>query len=107
LWIVGDDGHEDVLSFAALSERSNRVANWLESLGARRGDRLLLMLGNEVALWELMLGCIKAGVVLIPATSLLSRDDLIDRLDRGQVRLIVAGPASTAKFDGLGEGLLR
>lgn len=104
LWIVGDDGQEDVLSFAALSERSNRVANWLESLGARRGDRLLLMLGNEVALWELMLGCIKAGVVLIPATSLLSRDDLIDRLDRGQVRFIVAGPANTAKFDGLGEG---
>jgi acetyl-CoA synthetase len=107
LWIVGDDGREQVMSFQALSERSNRVANWLESLGARRGDRLLLMLGNEVALWELMLGCIKAGVVLIPATSLLSRDDLVDRLERGQVRFIVAGPASTAKFDGLGEGLTR
>ena len=107
LWIVGDDGREDVVSFAALVERSNRVANWLESLGAQRGDRLLLMLGNEVALWELMLGCIKAGVVLIPATSLLSRDDLVDRLERGQVRFIVAGPASTAKFDGLGAGLVR
>ncbi|MCU0774413.1 MAG: AMP-binding protein, partial [Ideonella sp.] len=107
LWIVGDDGREQVMSFQALSERSNRVANWLESLGARRGDRLLLMLGNEVALWELMLGCIKAGIVLIPATSLLSRDDLADRLERGQVRFIVAGPASSAKFDGLGDGLTR
>jgi acetyl-CoA synthetase len=107
LWIVDDNGQEQRRSFAELAERSNRVANWLESLGARRGDRLLLMLGNEVALWELMLGCIKAGVVLIPATSLLSRDDLVDRLDRGQVRFIVAGPASAPKFDGLGVGLVR
>jgi acetyl-CoA synthetase len=107
LWIVGDDGREQVMSFAALSERSNRVANWLESLGAHRGDRLLLMIGNEVALWELMLACIKTGVVMIPATSLLSRDDLADRLERGQVRFIVTGASSTAKFDGLGSGLVR
>jgi acetyl-CoA synthetase len=108
LWIVGDDGSEQVRSFSALAQRSNRVANWLESLGAQRGDRLLLMLGNEVALWELMLGCIKAGVVMIPATSLLTRDDLADRLERGQVRFVVAGPPSAGKFDGLGDaGLVR
>ncbi|HMM86940.1 AMP-binding protein [Azohydromonas sp.] len=101
LWIVGDDGSEAKLSFAELAARSNRVANWLASLGITRGDRVLLMLGNEVPLWELMLACIKIGAVMIPATALLSRDDLIDRFARGRVRAVVTGSANTSKFDGL------
>jgi acetyl-CoA synthetase len=107
LWIVHDDGREDVRSFAQLSARSAQVANWLESLGLQRGDPVLLMLGNELALWELMLACIKAGLVMIPATTLLSRDDLVDRLERGQVKAVVCNPSQAAKFDGLAEGLVR
>ncbi len=101
LVIVGDDGARTQLSFAELSARSNRVANWLESLGLARGDRVLLMLGNEAPLWELMLACIKIGAVMIPATTLLARDDLIDRFERGRVRAVVAGGAHAARFDGL------
>ncbi len=101
LWIVGDDGQEQKVSFAQMAERSSRVANWLESLGVVRGDHVLLMLGNEVPLWELMLACIKIGAVMIPATQLLSRDDLIDRFERGRVRVVVTSSAHTAKFDGL------
>ena len=101
LWIVGDDGSEQKISFAQMAERSARVANWLESLGVARGDRVLLMLGNEVPLWELMLACIKIGAVMIPATQLLSRDDLIDRFQRGRVRAVVTTPAHATKFDGL------
>ncbi len=101
LWIVADDGSEQKVTFAEMAARSNRVANWLEGLGVARGDRVLLMLGNEVPLWELMLACIKIGAVMIPATLLLSRDDLIDRFERGRVRAVVTTPAHTGKFDGL------
>ena len=101
LWIVDEHGAEQKVSFAQMAERSARVANWLESLGVARGDRVLLMLGNEVPLWELMLACIKIGAVMIPATQLLSRDDLIDRFERGRVRVVVTTSAHTAKFDGL------
>ena len=101
LWIVADDGSEQKVSFAQMAERSARVANWLESLGVARGDRVLLMLGNEVPLWELMLACIKIGAVMIPATALLSRDDLIDRFQRGRVRAVVTNIAHATKFDGL------
>ncbi|RIK97522.1 MAG: AMP-dependent synthetase [Burkholderiales bacterium] len=101
LWIVEDDGSEARRSFAELSERSNRVANWLESLGVRRGDRVLLMLGNEVALWETMLACIKVGAVMIPATNLLTRDDLADRLERGRVAHIVTRSANADRFEGI------
>lgn len=98
LWIVNEGGGEQKLSFAELSERSNRVANYLRGLGVKRGDRMLLMLGNVVPLWEAMLAAIKLGAVVIPATTLLTRDDLIDRFARGRARHVIAGADNAAKF---------
>src|ERR1700690_3098537 len=84
LWIVdGDSGRETKLSFEVLSRRSNQVANFLRAQGLRRGDHLLLLLGNVVPLWETMLAAIKLGVVVIPATTLLTPDELRDRLQPG------------------------
>jgi acetyl-CoA synthetase len=103
LWIVdaGSD-RETKLSFAALSRRSNQVANFLRAQGLRRGDHLLLLLGNVVPLWETMLAAMKLGVVVIPATTLLTPDELRDRLDRGRARAVVATQDQVAKFAGLG-----
>src|SRR5215470_12268227 len=89
LWIVDESGAEDKLSYAELARRSNQVANYLRSLGAQRGDRILLMLPNEVALWEVMLAAMKIGAVTIPATMLLAHDDIVDRIERGRVRHVV------------------
>jgi acetyl-CoA synthetase len=86
LWIVEDSGEERRFSFAQMSARSNQVANWLRELGVQRGDRALVMLGNEVALWETMLATIKLGTVLIPCSNLLTPEDLRDRMTRGEVR---------------------
>jgi acetyl-CoA synthetase len=102
LWIVDESGEEQKLSFAQLSVRSAQVANWLRSRGVRRGHRVLVMLNNEVALWEAMLACVKLGAVLIPSSNLLTPDDLRDRLDRGEVRHVIVGAANTSKFAGLG-----
>lgn len=89
LWIVEEDGSQKVLSFGQLSERSSQVANYLRQLGVKRGDCILLMMGNEVPLWELMLAAIKLGAVLSPATTLLNKADLIDRIGRGNVKVVV------------------
>ena len=107
LWIVEESGEERRLSFAALAARSNQVANWLRAQRVQRGDHLLLMLGNEVALWEVMLAAIKLGVVLIPTAGLLARDDLRDRITRGAVRHIVTGSANAPKIDALGGDFTR
>ena len=101
LWIIEEDGSEAKLSFAEMSARSNRVANWLRKQGVKRGERILIMLGNEVPLWETMLAAIKLGAVVIPATTLLTPDDLVDRVERGQVRHVVIGKAHTDKFESL------
>lgn len=100
LWIVEQDGSESKCSFAQMSVRSNQVANWLRAQGVSRGDRILVMLGNEVPLWETMLAAIKLGAVVIPATTLLTPDDLDDRIERGGVKHAVIGHAHVDKFEG-------
>src|ERR1700722_16157799 len=109
LWIVdAGSNRETKLSFAALSQRSNQVANFLRAQGLKRGDHLLLLLGNVVPLWETMLAAMKLGVLGIPATTLLTPDELHDRLDRGHARVVVATQDQIGKFAGLGsEGLVR
>src|SRR5215831_6330200 len=54
LRILSDGDAAAQLSYGELATRSNQVANWLSELGARRGDRLLLMLGNIAPLWEVI-----------------------------------------------------
>jgi acetyl-CoA synthetase len=102
LWIVdAASGVETKLTFAALSRRSNQVANDLRSRGLKRGDHLLLLLGNVVPLWETMLAAMKLGLVVIPATTLLTPDELQDRLDRGRAKAVVASEDQVAKFGAL------
>ena len=98
LWVVEEGGSEQKLSFAELSERSNRVANYLRELGVERGDRLILMLGNQVELWETLLAAMKLGAVVIPATTLLGPTDVADRVERGGARHVVTGAVDAEKF---------
>ncbi len=105
LKIVGDGAGS--ATFAELSERSNRVANGLRTLGVKRGERILIMLGNVVPLWEMMLAAMKLGAVTIPASTLLTPNDLKDRFERGRVRHLIANAADASKFDGLDPSVTR
>lgn len=98
LVIVEPDGTSVRRSYAELSQRSNQVANWLRTQGARRGDRMIVMLGNQVELWETMLAGMKLGIILIPTTTQMGPADLQDRVARGQARWAVAGSSDIGKF---------
>ena len=99
LWIVAQDGSERKVTFAEMAERSDRVATWLASLGVGKGDRVILMLGNQVELWEAMLAVAKLGAVIMPTTGALGSADLTDRISRGNAGYVVANAADTSKFD--------
>src|SRR4051812_16019360 len=107
LRLVRDGAEDVVLSFAQLSARSGQVANRLRALGARRGDRLLLMLSNVVPLWETLLGAMKVGLVVVPATPQLGPSDLADRFTRGAIRHVVTDGEGAEKVDDLARECTR
>ncbi|HEY7391574.1 MAG TPA: AMP-binding protein [Bryobacteraceae bacterium] len=98
LSIVDENGVLTTRTFAELRERSNRIANFLRALGAHRGDRILVMLGNEAPLWEVLLAAMKLGAVVVPATPLLNAEDLCDRMARGDIRHVITNSVHTPKF---------
>ncbi|WP_129778196.1 AMP-binding protein [Peristeroidobacter soli] len=98
LRVVDDSGRDDAYSYESLRLRCNQVANFLASQGVGQGDRVLVMLGNVVPLWETMLAAIKLGAVMIPATTLLEGTDLEDRMERGRVKAVITHSHLAERF---------
>lgn len=98
LWIVEEDGSQQQVTFAEMAQRSDRVAAWLQGLGVSKGDRVLLMLGNQVELWEAMLAIAKLGAIIMPTTGALGPADLSDRIARGGARFVIVNAADAVKF---------
>ncbi|MFJ8913707.1 AMP-binding protein [Amycolatopsis sp. NPDC102389] len=107
LWIVEEDGIENRWTYPEMARRSNQVANWLRSLGVARGDRLILMLGNQGELWQTILAAIKLGAVIIPASTLLGPADLTDRVERGAAKHVVIRSVDAHKFENVEGGYTR
>ncbi len=98
LTLVEADGSAGTWTYGTMSDRSDQVASWLRGLGVRRQDRIILMLGNQVELWESILAAIKLGAVIIPASTLLATADLRDRVDRGNATFVIARDVDVPKF---------
>jgi acetyl-CoA synthetase len=98
LRIIGEDGTDHSYSFAEMAERSDRLATWLAAAGVAAGDRVMVMLGNQVELWESMLAIMKLGAVIMPATTALGPKDLADRVGRGAVRHVITNADQIDKF---------
>jgi acetyl-CoA synthetase len=107
LTIIEEDGEVNSRTYAEMAERSRQVAGWLTEAGLQPGDRVLIVLGNTIPLWEIMLGCIRAGAVMIPATTLLTDADLADRIQRGGVRVVVTSSADTGRYAGIADHCIR
>ncbi|MFJ1748275.1 AMP-binding protein [Streptomyces sp. NPDC088116] len=107
LHIVEEDGSRTLRTFAEMSARSGQVANWLREQGVRAEDRIVVMLGNQVELWETALAAMKLRAVVIPATPLLGPADLRDRIERGRAGHVIVRSEDTAKFAGIRGGFTR
>ena len=99
LILVEEDGARASYTFDEMARRSDQVAAWLRGQGVQKGDSVILMLGNQVELWEAMLGIIKLGAVIMPTTSAVGTDDLIDRMQRGRAKHVVTNASEVGKFD--------
>src|SRR6266511_2046056 len=91
--------------FAELAVSSNRAANFLASLGVRKGDPVFVMLPRIPEWYDVVLGCIKLGAVPMPGTTLLTGRDIAYRLDRAGATVAVTDPEGAAKVDEASERL--
>jgi acetyl-CoA synthetase len=73
-----------------MKEYSDAAARYFKSLGIGKGDRVMLILRRRVQFWFAMVGLIKIGAVAIPATHLLTADDIVYRNKAASVNAIVA-----------------
>ena len=98
LWIVEEDGSEEKYTFSQMRERSDKLAAWLREQGLGKDDAVLVMLSNQVELWDSMLAIMKIGGVIAPTTTALGAADLRERIDRADAKGILCGPDDANKL---------
>ncbi len=96
---IDDDGHEEELTFAALSARSRRLCNVLAGAGVKRGDTVIVMLGRNLEWWEILTACIRMGVVCSPGTTQLSPKDIAYRMNAAQAACFITDADNASKLE--------
>lgn len=99
LWIRETDGSEARYTYDDMVHRSDAVAGWLGDVGLGKGDTVMLMLGNQIEMWEAMLAVMKVGGIILPTAEAITSDDLADRVVRASVKAVITNPADMHKFE--------
>ncbi|MCQ2518831.1 MAG: AMP-binding protein [Lachnospiraceae bacterium] len=86
---VSDDKKARRFTFEEISRYSSMTANYFESLGIKKGDKVMLVLKRHYQFWFSILALHKIGAVAIPATHLLKDHDFDYRFKAGNVSAIV------------------
>lgn len=93
------DGEEKRLTYRDIMELSNRAANAFAAQGIRKGDRVLVILKRNWEYWYVAPALHKLGAVMIPATHLLTVEDLVYRIGKGEITAAVATPERDTVHD--------
>ncbi len=80
---------ERIFSFGELKELSNKAANVFRNSGIKRGDRVMVVLKRHYEYWITAIALHKLGVVMIPATHMLTVNDLVYRIQSATVKGVV------------------
>ena len=88
LW-TNDQGEEIRTTFAELKEQTDQAASYLMSLGIGKNDPVMLILKRRYEWWVIMLALCKIGAIVIPATHMLTKKDIIYRNTRASVKAII------------------
>ncbi|MBE6668297.1 MAG: cupin domain-containing protein [Ruminococcaceae bacterium] len=86
---VGENGEEHRFTFRDMKRESARVANYLTSIGIRRGDRVMLVLKRHYQFWFSILALNKLGAIAIPAPNQLLEKDFEYRFNAGNIKAIL------------------
>ena len=88
LW-TNDQGEEIRTTFAELKEQTDLAASYLMTLGIGKNDPVMLILKRHYEWWVIMLALCKIGAIVIPATHMLTKHDIVYRNTRASVKAII------------------
>jgi acetyl-CoA synthetase len=77
------------ISYSQLAEQSSRFANVLCELGVRRGEKVFSLLGRVPSLYFAALGTLKNVSVFCPLFSQFGSEPVLQRLKRGEAKVLV------------------
>ncbi len=83
-------GEEHVFTFREMEQKSNQVANMLLSLGLKRGDTVMTMLNRRYEYYFVNVACTKLGIIIVPATFMLTEKDIAYRCNAANVKLLIS-----------------
>lgn len=107
LTVAEQDGSVASVSFDEMARQSDQVARLLADHGVGRDDAVIVMLGNQVELWQTMLAIMKLGAVIMPTTTAVGPADLVDRMERGRAKAVVTNASEAHKLDAVPGDYLR
>lgn len=87
-WLSKDHQHRD-FTFSDISRYSNKTANYLTSLGIKKGDKVVLVMKRHYQFWFTICALHKIGAVAIPATNQLATKDFEYRFNAADVRCAI------------------
>ncbi|MBR4922534.1 MAG: AMP-binding protein, partial [Bacteroidaceae bacterium] len=88
LW-TNDQGLEHQYTYAELKEKTDAAASYFQSLGIGKGDMVMLILKRRIEFWFSIIALHKLGAVVIPATHLLTKKDIVYRCNAADIKMIV------------------
>ena len=87
---TNDEGDECTISFGNMKERSDRAASFFMECGIKRGDMVMLILQRRYEFWVSVMALHKIGAIAIPATNMLTVEDLVYRNNFAKIKMVVA-----------------
>ena len=87
---VSGDGSARTFTFGEIKKYTNKTANYLKSLGIKKGDRVMLVLKRHYQFWFSIIALHKLGAIAVPATNQLLKHDFEYRFNTGEINAIIA-----------------
>ena len=88
LW-TNDQGEEIRTTFGQLKEQTDQAASYLTTLGIGKNDPVMLILKRRYEWWVVMLALCKIGAIVIPATHMLTKKDIVYRNNSASIKAII------------------
>jgi acetyl-CoA synthetase len=99
IWVNAASGTRTHITYADLANRSAQIAKALMALGLQRGDAACVVIGRRPEWHQVLFGCMKAGVVSMPGTTLLTAKDIAYRINQAGAKAVIVSPEHCEKVD--------